>query len=200
MLLELQIPTFERPPFQWRLQLSELTDAVFKATVGEAIHNFFRENTGLVDSAGSLWEAFKVTIRGVCICVQAEVLRDLGSRIQNLAAEISELERMYETDPSPATLSAIRDLVTDHNETVDQEMAHRSKRSKVRYYGEGGRPGRTLAQKLAAPRSQDYILEILDSSGNACYGTAAISKAIIEYYTTLYSNRDVVTRILYPPI
>lgn len=84
--------------------------------------------------------------------------------------------------------------MTEHNETVDQEMAHRSRRSIARYYGEGSRPGRTLAQKLAAPRSQDHILEMMNSSGTACYGTATISAAILEYYTRLYGNKDTVTQ------
>lgn len=42
--LDLQIPTYERPPFSWRLQPAELTDPVFAQTITEKITNFFKEN------------------------------------------------------------------------------------------------------------------------------------------------------------
>lgn len=189
VLLELQVPACQRPTFTWHLQPSLLSDPVFKHEIGEAIHNFFKENEGSVDSGGVLWETFKMTIRGMCMGAQVGVSRNLTHRIQKLAADISALKRSYDSDPSPSILSAIRELVTEHNETVDQEMAHRSRLSKACYYGEGGRPSRSLAQKLSDPRSQDHIKEILDEVGEAHYTTADISEIILDFYAKLYASR-----------
>ena len=56
--------------FCWRLMPSTLLDSVFQAELREAITKYFTENVGTVVSCVTLWEAFKVTIRGHCISKQ----------------------------------------------------------------------------------------------------------------------------------
>lgn len=68
VLLEMSIPECERPPFTWRLQQASLTDPVFKCTVGEAIHNYFKENEGTVDSAGSFGKHLRSRSGGLYWC------------------------------------------------------------------------------------------------------------------------------------
>lgn len=106
-----------------------------------------------------------------------------------MAAAISTLERDYARNPVPETLSAIRDLVSEHNETVDQEMLHCSRRSTASYYGKGGRPSHSLEPKLEAPRSQPYITELLDRDGVAHFSTREIGRVVLDFYSDLYGDR-----------
>lgn len=63
-----------------------------------------------MDSAGTLWVAFKVSIRGVCMGTQAGVLRDLRHRIRNVVDKMFLLGRDYEQCPSSAVLAQISEL------------------------------------------------------------------------------------------
>lgn len=101
---------------------------MFRQKIAESIKKYFRENEGAVESAGVLWEAFKITIRGECIGAQAGVLRDIRRRGRRLADEISHLEHAYESDPSTDGLAKMCDLIMEYNDTVDQELKHRSHR------------------------------------------------------------------------
>lgn len=115
---------------------------------------------------------------------QARVLRDIRRRIKQLAATISQLEHEYESDPSTATLAKIRELVTEHNDAID----HCSRQRIARYYGEGGHPGRSLAQKMAAPRSPEHITELLDEDGVAHHSPPELCDLVLQFYTNLYAS------------
>lgn len=65
LLLKLTTPRKTLPPFTWRFPPYALLDPTFKQELAEAIDIYFDKNIASVDSFQTIWEAFKVYIRGI---------------------------------------------------------------------------------------------------------------------------------------
>lgn len=91
-LLTLQLPNTIRPAFSWRLPRYALIDAVFKEDIRSEIANYFTTNIGSVTSEATVWEAFKVVIRGHCISKQAGVLKAIRTTLATMETQIRALE------------------------------------------------------------------------------------------------------------
>lgn len=74
VLLSLTLPAVVHSLVAWRFPAEALLDTVFRGEVQDAIVEYFQINTGSVPRYATLWEAFKVYIRGICIAKQAGVL------------------------------------------------------------------------------------------------------------------------------
>lgn len=148
--LTLQIPKPYIQPFTWRLLLCWIRLLGKRFT--RRLQAAFEHNVGSVESAGVLWEAFKVVLRGHCIAGQNRVLRDIRSSLGRLDLELHALEAQYFTTPSTTTLGNIRSKLTEYQEEADREITFLHKYAIAHRYGEGDRPGKTLANLLRPPR------------------------------------------------
>ncbi|KAJ1092645.1 hypothetical protein NDU88_005755 [Pleurodeles waltl] len=106
--LVLEVPSELGHAFLWRLPCGVLRDVTFRAEVREAIVSFFAENEGSVGAASTLWEAFKVVIRGVCLSKQHGMLRTLRRELADLEGRIQELERRLVESWSGEVLAELR--------------------------------------------------------------------------------------------
>ncbi|XP_069059558.1 putative nuclease HARBI1 [Pleurodeles waltl] len=87
VMLELAVLGGPSRAFMWRLPHGALRDQVFRDEIRDAIVHYFAENQRSVTSAGTIWEAFKVVIRGICLSKQHSVLKvlryDVRLRMRN---------------------------------------------------------------------------------------------------------------------
>ncbi|KAJ1140583.1 hypothetical protein NDU88_006932 [Pleurodeles waltl] len=104
--------------FLWRLPSGALRDADFREEVREAIVLFFDENRGSVMTAGTLWEAFKVVIRGVCLSKQHGMLKTLCQVLMELEGRIAELVENW----SGEVLGELRSVVSLYEEASLREI------------------------------------------------------------------------------
>ena len=155
---------------------------------GRRFKTFFTDNVGSVDSVATVWEAFKVTIRGLCLAQQHRMLRTLRADLARLEAEIGDLERRYADTPQPDHLASLRANLTEYQEAAMRECKFQGKHHVARTYTEESRPGRSLALRLKPPRANNDILEIHSPGGQIHYDTDGIMGEFLAFYRCLYST------------
>lgn len=188
LLLQLAIPLPEGYERQWRFPSRALSDDAFHAEIRDAIEEYFRLNTDTVDTWATLWEAFKAFIRGVCISKRGGILRSLQAELRSLETALAGVDTQLLTDPDPALLKRRHALLLEFREVAERESSFLGKYHTARKYGEGERPGRTLAQLLKPPYSKAYITELQADGSQTLTTTESIREAFLSYYSTLYST------------
>lgn len=93
LLLVVDTPKKTIHPFTWRFPPYLLLDPAFKNELAEAIETFFATNIGSVDSFQTVWETFKVYIRGVTMAKHSGVLRSIWKRLADLEHKLKILEK-----------------------------------------------------------------------------------------------------------
>lgn len=186
-LLKLQLVNMPGRAFTWRLPSSALLDTAFREEIRQDILDYFTLNVGSVSSHSSLWEAFKVVIRDKCIARQAGVLKSIRKTLKTLENDIHKLELEYYVNGDVALLSQIRSKLSEHTEEAQREVAYLGKTAQTRRYGEGDRPGKTLAALLRPPRT-DYIIELKDENQHTIRGTQDLKTHVLEFYSKLYTS------------
>lgn len=74
-------------------------------------------------------------------------------------------------------------------EEADRETKYMYKYTQARRYGEGDRPGKTLAALLRAPRGSSYITELNTDGGASVREPAEIVKNMAQFYRELYTSQ-----------
>lgn len=187
-LLTLSLPNTSRQTFSWRLPPHALLDAAFLEEIRADIQDYFSFNTGSVTSEASLWEAFKVVIRGKCISRQSGVLKAIRTTLADIETQIKDLERRVYIEGDPAPHADIKTKLAEYEEEATRETRFLGQYAEARRYGEGDRPGHTLASMLRAPRSTSFIPELVNKEGDIIRGSPAILKTFSSFYANLYTS------------
>ncbi|KAJ1203668.1 hypothetical protein NDU88_007452, partial [Pleurodeles waltl] len=145
-------------------------------------------NVGSVDREATLWEAFKVVIRGQCIARQAGVLRAIRGTLVALEADIKRLERTFLEAGESEVPGLLKPKLLEYNEEAMQEVKFPGKYAEARRYGEGGRPGKVLANMIRPPRPATCIHELRTTAGELLHDKEDIVGAFSEFYSRLYTN------------
>lgn len=187
--LTISPPGYDKPRPRWRLQPTMLSDAVFHEELGTEIQAYFTLNRDSVREVATIWEAFKATIRGVCISKGFGVLRDLQNTLKKLERELRQLEvRMIGETMGPVH-NEFRAKLTEFEETAARETKFRGRHWVARRFGEGERPGRALAEVTRNPRFSNSILEIEGPDKVPRRDSRGILDAFTEHYRTLYTSQ-----------
>lgn len=99
------------------------------------------------------------------------------------------------TMQSTPSLAALRDrssLMADFTDAAAREVKYVGKYAKARVYGEGERPGRTLAHLLRPHYQSVFVTQLDTDAGDSLTKGADIITAFLDYYIKLYQTR-------YPP-
>lgn len=114
--LSLMPPVDQAPFARWRLNPAHLLD------LEQEIQDFFTRNVESVPSLTTVWEAFKVMIRGWCISKGGGVLKDIRRELDRLEKDIKNLERGTANKIRGEAASAeLRDKLTEYTETAELE-------------------------------------------------------------------------------
>ena len=88
-----------------------------------------------------------------------------------------------------AILAQITQLITDYKEVADRMVKHANKIVNARAYGEGDRPGHTLALLLRQAKGTMDILRLRDDDGTILYDTTEILNSFASYPEALYDSK-----------
>lgn len=111
VLLTLSPPHEKSPYLSWRLPTHALLDPIFQAELEQEILEFFPRNEHSVTQCSTVWEAFKVTIRGICIAKGGGILKDIRITLHKLENDIREAETQTQITPTPTVQKHLWDLI-----------------------------------------------------------------------------------------
>lgn len=189
LLLELESPKKAFPPFTWRFPPFSLLDPQFRGELAEEIDVFFEANIGSVDNFQSIWEAFKVYIRGIAMPKHSSVLKSIRQRLSLLEKKLAILEERQRNTTDLAIVEEIKALIIEYNKEADREVQHMGKYATARTYGEGDRPSSLLARIQKGNRGRSQISELKTTDGKVITDEREIATEFRNYYTDLYSSR-----------
>ncbi|XP_078503492.1 fibrocystin [Lissotriton helveticus] len=147
-------------------------------------------NKGSVESVETIWEAFKVTIRGITIAKSCGILRDIVRTLTKLESELKALEAEMVHNPSPDLAQEFRSKLSSFEEEAAREVKFRGKYWTARRFWEGDRPGKVLAALTRHQRYATHILEITDGKGGTYQDTKRIQDTFLQHYKQLYSTQQ----------
>lgn len=145
---------------------------------------------GSVDTFQSIWEAFKVCIRGIAMAKHSGILRSIRQRLSVVEGALKDLELRQLTENTQDVTDAIKSLLSEYQEEADREVKYLGKYAIARTYGEGDRPGSVLANLLKAKRRKTQIPQVRAADGTLLTDENAIAQRFQQYYTELFATRS----------
>ena len=100
-----------------------------------------------------------------------------------------ELEDLHARTNENTVLADIHKLVREFRDEAAQEVLYLGLRDGARAYGEGDRPGRTLAWLTRPTRDRRPLTAISTSSGEVVTDTEEILQEFVRYYEHLYDSK-----------
>ncbi|KAJ1160645.1 hypothetical protein NDU88_001140 [Pleurodeles waltl] len=96
---------------------------------------------------GTLWETFKMVIRGVFLAKQHGMLRAIRQELADLEAQLTALEKQLYSNMSNALLAEFWGRLSEY-EAAFRELSFLDKEARAHHYGEGKWTNRTLVEML----------------------------------------------------
>lgn len=93
------------------------------------------------------------------------------------------------TDPTSMTFRKRAALMVGFNDAAAQEVKYLGKYARVRVYGEGERPGWTLARLLRPSYQSNYITQLRTDEDQILTSPDDVANTLLQYYTRLYETR-----------
>ncbi|XP_078524864.1 vomeronasal type-2 receptor 26-like [Lissotriton helveticus] len=165
-----------------------LLDSEFQAELREECLEFFKRNKDSVQDVETIWDAFKATLRGLCISKGSGVLKSILNRLKFLESDLRKAEETLRVNPGNTTLAEIRGKLSEYSDEASREVKFRNKYWVARCYGEGERPGKALAATVKLMRSPTVVLELETAEGLVLRDTTQILNEFVWHYSTLYSS------------
>jgi len=124
--------------------------------------DYWLNNEGSVSNTAVEWDAFKAVIRGRLIQHCSYLRRKSVQRLKELELEIKHLENVHSSQPDHATLLELNKLKVEFNSILQKKVEYELLRTKQKYYEQGERTGRFLAQRA----KQQYTRSIIPAIQN----------------------------------
>lgn len=127
-------------------------------------------------------------MRGICMSKHSGILKDLRRSLSRLEQDLSELDTAT-FPPSQVNSSTQRlAILSEYRELADREILYLSKYPTARRYGEGERPGRTLAHTIRPSYHKSFITVFQTPDGTKIESTVDIRDQFLKYYSALYAT------------
>ena len=141
----------------WRLRPSLLNDGNFCKYMWGKITDYLETNDTSDVSVSTLWEAFKVVMRGYIISYEGFLKKSREKRLKEVDLELSSLETLYRNMNNPETLQNILSLKHEYNTILTSQVSDQLLRLKQRYFELGDKPHTLLARQLRGQQASRSI-------------------------------------------
>ena len=158
--------------------------------IQRSIVEYFRFNRGSVNSIVTLWDAFKVVIRGAIINIEAGKRKQFRTRWKDLVSELEDLEKRHKRDPSDVIyerLVAAKSRVDLHDTIVAEKALAFIKQ---KYFEKGAKQDKLLAWRLAKEQKQNTISMVRKVGGQTTTDRKEISGEFYKFYQNVYTSQN----------
>ncbi len=188
VLSQINIPLESPRASRWRFNTTLLQNDQFIAHMNTQLTEFIGFNKGSLNDPRVLWESIKSCIRSVSISFASKLNKTRQQEINRLEKKLSTIENKLH-DASSSQLQQERELTRME---LNSALRHRTEfmihRSRCKFYFNGSRPSRLLAQKLRKNENLSTISHITDHQGNSYSKPADITAAFASFFSKLYST------------
>ena len=122
------------PQYNWKLNPSLYSEVPYSSYISAKIVDFLHINDNRAVSDSTLWETFKVVIRGHIISYPSFRKRARLKRLIDIEARLLELEDSYHTTGSDDTLSSILKVKYEYNHILGEQVGNNNSKLKQKHF------------------------------------------------------------------
>lgn len=174
---------------RWRLNTSLLQNEQSCDFIKQETLEYWEINGGSASNPGVEWDAFKAYLRGRLIQHSSFLKKQAINRLIHLEKEIKELEKMHSSQPDTTILSNLSKLRLELNAILQKKAESALFRCRQKYYEQGERAGRLLAQRAKQQYTQTLIPSVENDGGVLVTDTAEINETFRLFYQNLYTSQ-----------
>lgn len=178
-----------KPKFNWRFNPLLLQDCAFVGDITARIDEFLATNDNGEVSDSTLWEAFKVVLRGHIISFESAKKRELNRRLEDSEKMLPILEETYRTSLLQSDYNKILKLKYEHNNILSKRISSLVLKLKQKSFELGDKPERLLASQLRGEQAKRAIHKIKAKSGELLTLPKEIKSRFKDFYKELYSSK-----------
>ncbi len=188
LLLDLRFTLCSNQRPTWRLNPTLLADKKIRIYISTAIDIFLATNTLDEVSLSTLWETFKVVIRGEIISYSSYTNKLKNAKLQQLIDSIAKVDRGISLTPSEELFKKRVELKAQFDKFSIERTQQYLLWSKGNFYEHGEKAGRLLVHQIKCQSTSRLIPQIRNRSQKLTMDPKEINDTFKEYYTNLYSS------------
>lgn len=181
------LPT-QRTKRTWQLDTLLLADEDFVKFITEEIDFFLQVNRTDGISASTLWESLKAYLRGQIISRSACMRKMKYIKIDDLSSEIKTMDELISLSTTPDFIRRRVSIQTEIDLITTTQAEKLILKSRSRFYKEGDKPSKLLANQLRQKAASRNISQIRLSDGSLTEDHQSINNCFKEFYSKLYSS------------
>lgn len=186
--MSLSMPDKIRGTYRWRFKSTLLNQDDFVTFIKEQINVFTLTNKPSCTNKFILWETLKAYIKRQCIAYTKGLAKQGNSKLENLEAEITDLEKVYQKKPSKCLHRNLLNKKREYNSLNTYQAERTITRLRQRYYELGEKSHKVLAWQLKTDENKQ-IMSSIDTGKNITYNPIEINSTFREFYKELYSSQ-----------
>ncbi len=160
LLLDLRFTLCSNQRPTWRLNPTLLADKKCILYISTTIYIFLATNTLDEVSPSTLWETFKVVIRGEIISYSSYTNKIKNAKLQQLIDSIAKVDRDVSLTPTEELFKKRVELKAQYDQLSIERTQQYLLWSKGNFYEHGEKAGRLLAHKIKCQSTSRLIPQI----------------------------------------
>lgn len=178
----------------WRFNNRLLTNDNFVDFISQQIDFFLSVNMTPDVSASTLWETLKAYIRGEIISYTSHERKTKRRKINKLTEQITQLDSIYASSPSPDLYKERLSLKTEFDLLVTDQTTEMLLKSKYNHYEYGDKASRLLAHQLRQISASRQIPQIETPAGITT-NHQNINNEFRDFFKKLYTSENMVNKV-----
>ncbi len=174
----------------WRFDNSVLSSKEGTEEIKNHINLYLSFNDTPDVTKSTLWEALKAYIRGQVISWRSLKNKQQRERETQLKKEITETDRQHSSSPSVILHKKKLALQTELELVYTTKTVKMLTKARHRYYEQGERMGKILAQQIKKQTASRLITEIRTDSGQVTRDPQKINDTFKYFYKKLYTSES----------
>lgn len=180
---------YKKQQYNWRFNPSLFLDVSFDQFMTAKISEFLETNDNSEVSDSTLWETFKVVIRGHIISFETAKRREKRKRLLEIEGQLSQLEATYRSSSDSSILQNILKLKYEYNTILSDQVRDQLFKLRQKHFELGDKPQKLLSRQLRGLQASRAIHKIRSKSGDMVVDPEGINDCFKEYYQQLYMSK-----------
>lgn len=174
----------------WRFDNSLLSNEQGLEEIRNQIIFYLSFNDTLDTKRSTLWETLKAYIRGQVISWKSLISKQHKEKENNLKLKLQEIDRQHSAMPSAALHRKKLSVQTELELTYTMETVKLLTKTRHKYYEQGEKISRVLAQQIKKQAASRIITEIRSETGLITKDLKEINSTFKKFYIDLYTSES----------
>lgn len=186
--LKLSLP---KQTYSWRFNPTLLADPTFVNLINDQISLFLENNDNGEVNDSTLWETFKVYIRGQVISFEAKKNKVKYGRLKEIERKLEYQD--YKKSQLQSDYNNILKLQYEYNSLLGEQVGNMLLKLKQKHFELGEKPHKLLPRQLKGEQSKRAIYKVKSKTGSLVTELLDINERFREFYSDIYSSKTTAT-------